>query len=153
MKKSMIAFGVAALCGAVSFADVTSANIVGYTTSQMYSVDEELTTKFNMIAVPFNTVAGEGIDLNDGSLQTKNLIEGYSVDGTCDVIQIFDPEIDDYTRHFYYVGDGWTDDSGNGYFEDDYPDGIPAAGAFWLETTADHEDGVPLTVTFFNPIK
>ena len=41
----------------VAQADVTSANIVGYMGSTLNPV------KYNMIAIPFNTVDGKGIDL------------------------------------------------------------------------------------------
>ena len=139
MKKSMIAFGVAALCGAVSFADVTSANTVGYIGNTLADGN------FNMIAASFNKVDGTGLQPNDGDLKFENLIEGTTFGSDVDTIEVWDPNRG-YTYHFYYEGDGWTDDSGNGYFEDDYPNGLAAGDAMWLEAAAGHDGDLKVTI-------
>ena len=115
---------------------IESANVVGYSTTQMIS------GKYNMIAVPFNPVNGTGF-MFDGDVLFENVVEGEDfADG--DNILIWNAETSGYTFHYYYVGEGWTDDSGNGYFADDYPNGLPAGSAMWY-LAANNDKQVKIT--------
>ena len=127
-------------------ASIESANVVGYKTDALAG------DNFNMIAIPFTTVTGENIDLNDGSVVFENLIEGEYAGADCDYIEIWNPANDGYTFHFYYPGEGWTDESGNGYFSDDYPEGLPAGAAMWLDAYNGEREG-QLKVTFSGAVE
>ena len=115
-------------------ADITSANVVGYTTTGL----AQGAGKFSMIGLTFNNAAGENLQLN-GGLKVENAT-GTDDSGTSDHLKLWDPTraggAGGYlTFWFYDDGEesGWCDPDGN-YVEDgDYADGFPAGTAFWYE--------------------
>ena len=131
MKKLMIAAAVAAV--GLGASALESANVVGYNT------DTITATKFNMMAVPFESTDGDGFKLNQ-CLTGVNLV-GAELSDNADKIQIWDATTGAYENWFYYdVGDEWTGwwDEGTGLslFEDVYPAGLPAGSAFWYKSVA-----------------
>ena len=141
MKKLLFSAMAAGLCATV-MAEITSANVVGYKTDALTDGN------FNMVSVSFNNVDGTGVQLNGGNVTFENLITGFDFSDGPDLIEVWNPETSGYTYHYFYDQDGWTDDSGNGYFEDDYPDGLPAGAAFWYEAA---ENASAPTITFKKP--
>jgi hypothetical protein len=100
---------------------------------------------YNMIANPFPVA----FDPNDTTkVEWTGVVEGEDFAGT-DNILVWNPATSGYTFHYFYAGEGWTDDSGNGYFADDYPDGLPAGSAMWyLATQGDGNLSVKFIKTF-----
>ena len=81
MKKSMIALGAATLCAAVSFADVSSANIVGYAQTTPMNA-----SGYSFIIPTFKDVAAKTATYD---LQNIKLIGGYG-DGGTEMIYMYD---------------------------------------------------------------
>ena len=140
MKKLMFATALAAAM--TGLADVTSANVVGYTEQALVN------GRYNFVAVPLGSVGKDGMwNLND-NVQGKNL-KGTENDMTTedklisDQIQIWDPIFGSdggYTDLYYYFSEspdlaefnGWY---GYGYEKvgvDIYPDGFPTGAGMWL---------------------
>ena len=98
MKKLMIAAS-AAFCAAVGFADITSANIVGYNTVT-------LKPGWNMLAVNFKNVANDdGIDINDlfpGGGKTDTKFTAGASQTAADYIQVWDATGGKYTTYLLF---------------------------------------------------
>ena len=73
MKKLMIA-ATAAFCATVSFAELASANIVGYNTATIQGTDEAGNVKWHLLAIQFKDVAG-----TDDSIALKDALQMTSV--------------------------------------------------------------------------
>ena len=123
MKKSMIALGAATLCAAVSFADVQSANIVGYA-----QTTPENAAGYSFIIPTFKDVAAKTATYD---LQNIKLVGAYG-DGGTDAIIVYN-EFAALTGDFYYWGtvedsagdmeyavDGWY----NGMYGDELVENI-----------------------------
>ena len=86
-------------CAAVGFADITSANIVGYNT---------VTIKpgWNMLAVNFKNVANDdGIDINDlfpGNGKSDTVFTPGASSAEADYVMIWDTSKGDYTTYLLY---------------------------------------------------
>lgn len=79
-------FGAAALCAAVSFADVESANVVGY---QTVEIPKQALT---MIGVPFADVDGQDISVQDLFKDPLGQgLKGALTAGSADQLQYWDP--------------------------------------------------------------
>ena len=111
MKKLMIAAS-AALCATVSFAELASANVVGYNNT-------EAGTDLNWYAPMFLTVGANTIDINSIKLDDG----GAMMVGWGDVMQVVGPKGNAETMYFYWDPSVdptatattyyWGDDSGN----------------------------------------
>ena len=140
MKKSMIAFGVAALCGAVSFADVQSANVVGYMTQNIVDGTE------NMGGISFLAVDGDDIDLN-ANVQVENLVKSDLAD-TADRIMVWDPSNSGYTTYYFYNAEG--DEENWGWHDENFelPDAkLPAGTAFWFMAYQEGDEPAEKNIT------
>ena len=123
--------------GAAVYADVTSANIVGY-------MGETLNpAKFNMISIPFNTVDGKGIDLNnENDIKIENHSETGDVgDEGTDFIQVWRSEFSGYDNFYYYADEtAWcaADGTDTPFIEcPGYENGFPAGSTAWYLANAD----------------
>jgi len=127
MKKLVTAFAACALAGLVD-AQVESVNIVGYETKALVA------GKFNMLGGTFNGVGKAGYSLNR-DFKGENLTAGPG-SLTSDTIAIYDATTSAYTTYYLYEGDGeypagWYNAGSEEWFDDDYPNGLPAGTAFW----------------------
>ena len=128
-------------------AEITSANVVGYRT-------EALTDgNYNMIAVSFNGVDGEGIDLNGSGITINNhsVTEEPYDDGT-DYIQIWNPVDSGYAEFYYSLYDeAWVsaDGSYTPFIEcEGFESGLPAGATAWYiaSNMAEREGDLSMTV-------
>ena len=94
MKKIMIA-ATAALWATVSFAELASANIVGYRT---YTLSQEYT----LIGLCFENVAGGGMALNDAVPVSEGMTKAATI-GTADNLQVMG---DDGNYTLYFLSNG-----------------------------------------------
>lgn len=96
MKKLMIT--AAALCATVGlYAEVQSANIVGYNT---ITIDK----KYNLIGVNFQSVSGGALSIQDAIVPSDNMTKGNAVTAA-DQIQIMDAS---GTYVTYYLSNGYA---------------------------------------------
>ena len=131
-------------CATVGFSDIESSNTVGYNT------DTITAKKFNMLAIPFEGVDGDGFKLNE-CFSGVNLT-GTDSPFTADQIQFWNATLGGYENWFYYdVGDeytGWWDAiTGEVLFEDQYEHGLPAGTAFWYKSAASASQNGSSTVS------
>ena len=138
MKKLMFATALAAAM--TGLADVTSANVVGYTEQPLVN------GRYNFVAVPLGSVGKDGMwNLND-NVQGKNL-KGTDDDSDfagmakSDQIQIWDPtfgtgggytDIYLYENEEYAEFNGWWTYLGEKIGEDIYKGGFPTGAGMWL---------------------
>ncbi|MCQ2367829.1 MAG: hypothetical protein MJ109_02315 [Kiritimatiellae bacterium] len=128
------------------FAAIESSNIVGYKNA------DTVNGNFNMVAVPFTAVDGGNVSLSD--FTWTNLMGGDAASETTDIIDIWDAENSGYACYYYYNVEGeedwWNTDEG-GTFDEQFPEGLPAGQAFWVETAAERE--APLMITFAGAVE
>ena len=138
MKKLMFATALAAAM--TGLADVTSANVVGYTEQPLVN------GRYNFVAVPLGSVGKDVMwNLND-NVQGKNL-KGTDDDSTTegkqvsDQIQIWDPtqgsgggytDIYLYDSVEYAEYNGWWTYLGEKVGEDIYQSGFPTGAGMWM---------------------
>ncbi len=151
MNKMMIA-GAAALCATVGFADIQSANTVGYNSIN-------LTTgagKYSMIGGSFCAANGDGFQMNGN--MTISGIKGGSGSGDSDTLLMWDPTqaggAGGYITFYYYddgTEAGWCDPGTDDYVEksEAYANGFPAGSAFWFNAI----DGTTKAVTFSGAVE
>ena len=114
-------------------AQVESVNIVGYDTKALVAGD------FNMLGGTFNGVGKAGYSLNR-DFKGENLTAGAD-STTADTISIHNAATGIYTTYYLFEGDGdypagWYKVGAESWFDDDYPDGLPAGTAFWYVSKA-----------------
>jgi len=114
-------------------AQVESVNIVGYETKALVAGD------FNMLGGAFNGVGKAGYSLNR-DFKGENLTAGDEA-GTADRILIHNAATGIYTTYYLFEGDGdypagWYHALNETWFDDDYPNGLPAGSAFWYLSKA-----------------
>ena len=112
----------------LGLAQVESVNIVGYETKALVA------GKFNMLGGAFNSVGKAGYSLNR-DFKGENLTAG-ATSGAADTIAIHDAATGGYTTYYLYEGDGtyqagWYNAGSDEWFDDDYPNGLPAGTPFW----------------------
>ena len=114
-------------CGAAN-AEISSANVVGYTTSDLVS------NKSNMQGINFVKVDGTDFDLNT-DITVGNLTGGAD-DTSADSILVWDPAKSMYTTFYYYYEEEYADESAwydlNGVLEAK----LPAGSAFWFRAVS-----------------
>ena len=127
MKKLM--FVVAVIAAGVAVADVTSANVVGYNSTDMFTDG-----KFTAVVVPFLNVtdANKGLSLYD--LTIANVTKHASVPANADQIWIWQNGIG-WDKYFITTAGLWKQTSGaKTEFSVIYPQGLPEGTALYLKT-------------------
>ena len=132
MKKLVTAFAACALAG-LGLAQVESVNIVGYETKALVAGE------FNMLGGTFTGVGKAGYSLNR-DFKGENLTAGPD-SLSADTILIHNAATGIYTTYYLYEGDGeypagWYNAGSEEWFDDDYPNGLPAGSSFWYVAKA-----------------
>ena len=143
--KKLIGFGAVALCAAVACADVTSANIVGYNTT-------ELSKNFYAGGASFVTIGEDGFKFSDIKLQGVGA--SAVVPGSITIQTLDDGGNKDKIWKYYqnvksgaWKGKlGWFDVDGNQITEDNDAT-FPAGKGLWVKGLAG------ATLTFKSPVK
>ena len=107
------------------FADITSANTVGFQTSN-YTAG-----KYNMLNIGFEGTDGEGFKPNGGLTGSFNAGASYAV---ADHIEVYNPVTEGYDYYWLRSSSGlWVQQNARTVpIEDDFPTGIPAGTSVWI---------------------
>ena len=106
------------------FADLTSANTVGYLGKTLEK------GKYNFLSLNFNTVDGSGLVPGE-DIQFENLVSGKTYSSAVDHLEVYDPTDESYVLLFYSTAlKSWADNKLK-TFSKLYPDGFEAGTMVW----------------------
>lgn len=121
-----------------------SANIVGYTTNEIEKDSTAL--KYTMMSIPFTSVDGSGISLQDINFANPTLGLGFD---TADEVLLWLPDVQTYEKYYLYGVKGyedvlpptWKSNADDTPFDTAHPNGLPAGTVFWYYAKATSEAG------------